>query len=101
MKRKTASDSNQSAQKKARPTIRSLIQKAGSPEDATVIEKISAIQKGLGKKKRRQLIDAALTNYFNSEFLKPYQAELIKLLQLLLLVRKNRYSMGTDQKRSR
>ena len=35
------------------------------------------------KKDRSELIDAALTKYFEAEFLKPYQAELIKLQQHL------------------
>ena len=35
------------------------------------------------KKDRSELIDAALTKYFRSEILKPYQAELIKLQQHL------------------
>ncbi len=52
-------------------------------EATTIIEQIRAVQKGLRKKERRALIEAALTNYFQSEMLKPYQAELIKLQQHL------------------
>ena len=50
-------------------------------EAATTIEQIRAVQKGMKKKERREVIDAALTKYFRSEMLKPYQAELIKLQQ--------------------
>jgi len=50
-------------------------------EAATTIEQIRAVQKGMKKKDRREVIDAALTKYFRSEMLKPYQAELIKLQQ--------------------
>jgi polyphosphate kinase 2 len=51
--------------------------------DATIIEQIRTVQKGMKKKDRRELVDAALTKYFRSEMLKPYQAELIKLQQHL------------------
>ena len=64
--------------------IRAVVERA-EPADvaATMIEQIRAIQKGMKKKDRRELIDAALTKYFRSEMLKPYQAELIKLQQHL------------------
>jgi polyphosphate kinase 2 len=48
-----------------------------------MIEQIQTVQKGLKKKQRKELIDAALTKYFQAELLKPYQAELIKLQQHL------------------
>jgi polyphosphate kinase 2 len=40
---------------------------------------MQAVQKGLKQKDRKELIDAALSKYFQTEALKPYQAELIKL----------------------
>ncbi len=52
-------------------------------DDASVIEQIRAVQEGLKKKDRKELTEAALTKYFRSEVLKPYQAELIKLQQHL------------------
>jgi polyphosphate kinase 2 len=65
--------------------IRRVVERAERPERpdqaATIIEQIRAVQKGLKKKDRRELTDAALTKYFRSELLKPYQAELIKLQQ--------------------
>jgi polyphosphate kinase 2 len=48
-----------------------------------MIEQIRAVHEGMKKKDRREVIDAALTKYFRSELLKPYQAELIKLQQHL------------------
>jgi len=62
--------------------IRRVVERAEPPDQAaTIIEQIRAVQKGLKKKDRRELTDAALTKYFRSELLKPYQAELIKLQQ--------------------
>jgi len=64
--------------------IRAVVERV-EPSDTTasMIEQIRAVQKGMKKKDRRELIDAALTKYFRSELLKPYQAELIKLQQHL------------------
>lgn len=50
-------------------------------EDASIIEQIRAVQKSLKAKDRKEIAEAALTKYFRSELLKPYQAELIKLQQ--------------------
>ena len=64
--------------------IRAVVERAETPdEDASLIEQIRAIQESLKKKDRRELTDAALTKYFRSELLKPFQAELIKLQQHL------------------
>ena len=64
--------------------IRSLVERTDRfDEAASIIEQIQAVQKGLKKKQRRELIDAALTKYFQAELLKPYQSELIKLQQHL------------------
>jgi len=62
--------------------IRAVVERA-EPADkaASTIEQIRAVQKGMKKRDRRELIDAALTKYFRAEMLKPYQAELIKLQQ--------------------
>ena len=62
--------------------IRAVVERTEPAGDAlTIIEQIQAVHKGLKKKDRNELIDAALTKYFLSEVLKPYQAELIKLQQ--------------------
>jgi polyphosphate kinase 2 len=62
--------------------IRKVVERVELPDEAaTTIEQIRAVQKGMKKKDRREVIDAALTKYFRSELLKPYQAELIKLQQ--------------------
>jgi len=64
--------------------IRAVVERAEAPDDdASVIEQIRAVQEGLKKKDRKELTEAALTKYFRSEILKPYQAELIKLQQHL------------------
>ncbi len=64
--------------------IRAVVERI-EPSDTTasIIEQIRAVQKGMKKRDRRELVDAALTKYFRSEMLKPYQAELIKLQQHL------------------
>jgi len=64
--------------------IRAVVERVEpADEAATTIEQIRAVQKGMKKKDRRELVDAALTKYFRAEMLKPYQAELIKLQQHL------------------
>jgi polyphosphate kinase 2 len=64
--------------------IRAVVERVEPVDhDATIIEQIRTVQKGMKKKDRRELVDAALTKYFRSEMLKPYQAELIKLQQHL------------------
>ena len=64
--------------------IRAVVERAESTDPAaTIIEQIRAVQKGLKKKDRKELTEAALTKYFRAEMLKPYQAELIKLQQHL------------------
>ena len=62
--------------------IRAVVERAEPADEAlSTIEQIRAVQKSMKKKDRREVIDAALTKYFRSEMLKPYQAELIKLQQ--------------------
>lgn len=64
--------------------IRTVVEKIEpSGDDLTIIGLVSAVHDGIKKKDRRELVDAALTKYFRSEILKPYQAELIKLQQHL------------------
>ena len=64
--------------------IRAVVERVDSLGDAqTIIDQIRAVHEGLKKKDRSELIEAALTKYFRSELLKPYQAELIKLQQHL------------------
>jgi polyphosphate kinase 2 len=64
--------------------IRAVVERVEAPdEEASVIDQIRAVQEGLKKKDRKELTEAALTKYFRSEILKPYQAELIKLQQHL------------------
>jgi len=64
--------------------IRAVVERVEPPDVTTsMIEQIRAVQKGLHKKDQQELIEAALTKYFRSELLKPYQAELIKLQQHL------------------
>ena len=56
--------------------IRAVVERAEpADEAASTIEQIRAVQKGMKKKDRREVIDAALTKYFKSEMLKPYQQE--------------------------
>jgi polyphosphate kinase 2 len=62
--------------------IRAVVERVETADEAaSTIEQIRAVQKGMKKRDRRELIDAALTKYFRAEMLKPYQAELIKLQQ--------------------
>ena len=62
--------------------IRTVVGRIEPPGDAlTIIDQIQAVRKGMKKKDRKELMDAALTKYFRSEILKPYQSELIKLQQ--------------------
>jgi polyphosphate kinase 2 len=62
--------------------IRTVVEKVEPlGDDLTIINQIQAVHEGIKKKDRKELIDAALTKYFQSEILKPYQAELIKLQQ--------------------
>ena len=62
--------------------IRAVVERVDSLRDAqTIINQIQAVHEGMKKKDRSEVIDAALTKYFRAELLKPYQAELIKLLQ--------------------
>ena len=64
--------------------IRAVVERVETPDEtAGVIEQIQAVQDALKKKDRREITEAALTKYFRSEMLKPYQAELIKLQQHL------------------
>jgi polyphosphate kinase 2 len=64
--------------------IRTVVERAEPvDETATIMDQIRAVQKSLKKKDRKELTEAALTKYFQSELLKPYQAELIKLQQHL------------------
>ena len=64
--------------------IRTVVGRADEVDKtSSIIQQIRSVQKSLGKKDRRELIDAALSKYFEAELLKPYQAELIKLQQHL------------------
>lgn len=64
--------------------IRAVLQRVDLAGDAlTGTQQIQAVQKGIKKKDRKELLDAALTRYFQSEALKPFQAELIKMQQHL------------------
>ena len=64
--------------------IRAVVEKIEPEADPLAfIDQIQAVEKGMKKKDRSEVIDAALTKYFRSELLKPYQAELIKLQQHL------------------
>jgi len=79
-KRESGSEMSEGSTSRIRAVVERL-----EPSDSTasIIEQIRAVQKGMKKKDRRELIDAALTKYFRAEMLKPYQAELIKLQQHL------------------
>ncbi len=62
--------------------IRSVVERIESHGyGLALIDQIQAVQEGLKKKERKELLNAALTKYFRSEVLKPYQSELIKLQQ--------------------
>jgi polyphosphate kinase 2 len=64
--------------------IRAVVARVDLEGEGTAgIEKIQTVRKGISKKDRKELIDAALTKYFHTELLKPYQAELIKAQQHL------------------
>ena len=77
------------ASKRSSSRIRAVVQRVDLADEAVAgIQQIQAVQKGMKKKDRKELVDAALTRYFQSEALKPYQAELIKLQQHLELTNK-------------
>ena len=62
--------------------IRTVVEKVEPRgEDSTITDMVASVHEGMKKKDRKELMDAALTKYFRSEILKPYQAELIKLQQ--------------------
>ena len=62
--------------------IRTVVEKVEPRgDDETVMDMVAAVHEGMKKKDRKEVMDAALTKYFRSEMLKPYQAELIKLQQ--------------------
>jgi polyphosphate kinase 2 len=64
--------------------IRAVVERVEPPDaTTTMIEQIRAVRKGMKKWDQKELTEAALTKYFRSELLKPYQAELIKLQQHL------------------
>ncbi len=60
--------------------IRDVVQKVESKiKSSTPDERIRKILKVLNKKDKEEIVQAVLEKYYNSEELKPYQAELIKL----------------------
>ena len=60
--------------------IRDVVQKVESKiKSSTPDERIRKILKVLKKKDKEEIVQAVLEKYYNSEELKPYQAELIKL----------------------
>ncbi len=64
--------------------IRDVVQRVELGEKVlTGMRQVESVRKGISKKDRKELIDAALTKHFQAEVLKPYQAELIKLQQHL------------------
>lgn len=70
------------AQEGSTSRIRAVVERVEPrDEDASIIEQIRTVQKRLKAKDRKEIAEAALTKYFSSEILKPYQAELIKLQQ--------------------
>ncbi len=67
---------------KSHDTIRSVISKVEKKMDpATGKAGMDEIKEALKKKQKERIVDAALSKYQQSEELKPYQAELIKLQQ--------------------
>jgi polyphosphate kinase 2 len=64
--------------------IRRILGRSDLPEKTSgIIEQIRSVHERLKKKDRLEIVDAALTKYFEAEQLKPFQAELIKLQQHL------------------
>jgi len=62
--------------------IRTVVEKIEPlGDDLTIVDQVQAVHEGIKKKDRKEVLDAALTKYFRSELLKPYQSELIKLQQ--------------------
>ncbi len=60
--------------------IRDVVQKVESKiKSGTPDKRIRKILKILKKKDKEEIIQAVLEKYYNSEELKPYQAELIKM----------------------
>jgi len=77
-------ESSSTASDRSTSRIRAVLQRVDpADEAATDIRQFQAVHKGMKKKDRKELLDAALTRYFQSETLKPYQAELIKMQQHL------------------
>ncbi|MBW2219247.1 MAG: polyphosphate kinase 2 [Deltaproteobacteria bacterium] len=64
--------------------IRDVVQKVESKiKDSTPDKRIKKILKVLKKKDKEEIVHAVLEKYYDSEELKPYQAELIKMQQHL------------------
>jgi len=62
--------------------IKTVVEKIGPPgAGLATLDRIHEILDGMKDRDRNEVIDGALTKYFRSEMLKPYQAELIKLQQ--------------------
>ncbi len=76
---------NQAGEGKAKGAssrIRAVVERLEqSDETATLLEQINTARRGIKKKERKELVEAALGKYFESASLKPFQAELIKLQQ--------------------
>ena len=81
--KKKDKDSGSSAQGTT-ARIRTVLERAEPTGRAdTLIKQIQRVQKGLKKKDRKELLDAAVQKFYQSEMLKPFQAELIKVQQHL------------------
>ncbi|MCP3982117.1 MAG: polyphosphate kinase 2 [bacterium] len=81
---RTPRDKSSTAHVRPTSRIRAVVARVDVADEFVAgAEQILAVRKGIKKKDRKELVDAALTKYFQSELLKPYQAELIKAQQHL------------------
>ena len=75
--RKTVSEKREAG---STAQIRDVVQKVESKiKSSTPDKRIRKILKVLKKKDKEEIVQAVLEKYYNSEELKPYQAELIKM----------------------
>jgi len=62
---------------------------------ATPGKRVRKVLRVLNKKDKEEIVQAALEKYYNSEELKPYQAELIKMQRHLEKIKKKWSSFST------
>jgi hypothetical protein len=77
--------------------IREVVQKLElKTKDATPGKQVRKVLRVLKKKDKEEIVQAVLEKYYNSEELKPYQAELIKMQRHLENTGKKMVIFSTD-----